>query len=131
VNAATPIPVREPRKILLVDDSRTITCVLRAYLMDRGDEFLVASDADSALRCVLREQPDLLIADIEMPGMSGLDLCRVLRATPRLSRVRLVVISGGWTESRHEEARRIGIDGWLSKPVNPEKLAALVHKLLP
>jgi CheY-like chemotaxis protein len=131
VNTAPNAPARRPKKILLVDDSKTITSVLRAFLMGRGDEFIVASDADSALRCVLREQPDLIIADIEMPGMSGLDLCRVVRATPRLSSVRLIVISGGWTQSRHDEARRIGIDGWLPKPVNSGQLGSLVDKLLP
>ncbi len=116
---------------MLVDDSETIICVLRAYLMDQGYGFSVASDAESALRCVLHEQPDLIIADIQMPGLSGLDLCRMLRGTPRLSHIRLVVISSGWTASRHEEAGRIGIDGWLAKPVNPVQLMSLMKRLLP
>jgi len=98
--------------------------------MDTDCELLVAADADGALKMVLREQPDLVISDIQMPGMSGLDLCRVLRGAPRLRGVRLVLISGSWSNERQEEARRIGVDGCLQKPVNPEQLVTMVKRLL-
>lgn len=118
------------KRVLLVDDSQTIICVMRAFLMDTDCELLVAADADGALKMVLREQPDLVISDIQMPGMSGLDLCRVLRGAPRLRGVRLVLISGSWSNERQEEARRIGVDGCLQKPVNPEQLVTMVKRLL-
>jgi CheY-like chemotaxis protein len=125
-----PSGPQQTSKILLVDDSQTIICVLRAYLVGQGLTLLTAEDAEAALRCVLREQPDLVVTDVQLPGMSGLDLCRVLRVNPRLNHIRLVAISSSWTPERHQEARRIGIDGWLAKPIKAEQLVTMARDLL-
>ncbi len=114
------------KKILLVDDSMTVRFVLRTYLMGRGAEFAAESDGVAALRVVLREHPDVVISDVEMPNMTGLELCEAIRSAPGLGDVRLVLISSKWTEERRREARRLGVEMCLEKPVDPSRLMPLL-----
>lgn len=116
----------KPLRILLVDDSTTVRLVLRTYLMGRGAEFHAESDGASALRTVLREHPDVVISDVEMPQMTGLELCEAIRTLPALVDVRLVLISSKWTPERRREARRIGVDLCLEKPVDPQALESIL-----
>jgi len=118
------------KKILFVDDSRTVLCVLRTYLMGSDYEYLVATNGKEGLKTALREQPDLVISDIQMPGISGMDLCKTLRSAPGLRRSKLVLMSSKWTDERQAEANSIGVDRCLQKPVSPEDLVDLVRELL-
>jgi two-component system chemotaxis response regulator CheY len=120
------MPVMPSRKVLLVDDSMTVRLVLRTYLMGRGAEFIAESDGIAALRTVLRERPDVVITDIEMPNMSGLELCEAIRSAPGLSDVQLVLISSKWTEARRRAARRLGVRLCLEKPIDPAALAQVL-----
>ncbi len=116
----------EKRKILLVDDSRTVVSVLRTYLMGAGFEFLEASDGLEALRLAIRERPAVVISDIEMPSIDGLELCRAIRAAQGLSHTKLVLISSKWTMRRQVEARNLRVDAIRQKPVDNQELAHLV-----
>ena len=118
------------KRVLLVDDSPTVTCVLRTYLMGRGWGFIHEPDGERGLRRALFEQPDVVVSDIEMPLRSGIELCAAVKSAPGLARTRVILISSKWTEDRRAAARRAGVDGWLSKPVDPEALVDLVSKLM-
>lgn len=115
-------------KILLVDDSRTVLNVLRTYLTGAGFEFLEAADGKAALRLVLREQPAVVITDLEMPQMDGIELCRTIRAAPGLVRTKLILISAKWTPERQKEAEKIAVDARLLKPIDCRELARLVAR---
>lgn len=117
------------RKILVVDDSKTMLFVLRTHLTDRSLEFLEASDGETAMRCALRQQPDVIISDVQMPGMSGIELCRLVKRAPGLRSTRLVLMSSKWTRERRREVEQIGIDGILEKPVDPQRLERLISRL--
>ena len=123
-------PSDGPKTILLVDDSRTVTCVLRTYLMGNGWNFIHESDGEQGLRRALREHPDLVVSDIEMPNRSGLELCECLKAAPGLRHTKVVLISSRWTTERRLSAKQAGADGWLNKPVTEEALLRLVKRLL-
>jgi chemosensory pili system protein ChpA (sensor histidine kinase/response regulator) len=122
------VPIPSNYKILLVDDSKTVINVLRTYLMGAGFEFLEASDGRDALRIAMRERPALVISDVEMPRLSGLELCRTIRTAPGLAHTKVVLISSKWTTERQEEAKRLRVDAWLQKPVDSMGLARLVAK---
>jgi chemosensory pili system protein ChpA (sensor histidine kinase/response regulator) len=114
--------------ILLVDDSKTVLSVLRTYLMGAGFEFVAASDGRDALRLAMRTRPAVVISDVEMPHVDGLELCRVIRTAPGLTRTKVILISSKWTTERQEEAKRLKVDSCLQKPVDSSELARLVAK---
>src|SRR5699024_5465558 len=116
----------ERRRVLVVDDSPTVVHVFRAYLMNLNLDFDSAPDARTAMRMILKNPPDLIISDIQMPGMDGLEFCRAMRGTPGLSRTRFLLMSSRWTDERRRDAQRLGVDGCLQKPIAAEQLAELV-----
>lgn len=120
----------ERRRVLVVDDSQTVVHVLRAYLMNLNLDFDSASDARTAMRMILKNPPSLIISDIQMPGMDGIEFCRALRSTHGLSRTRFLLMSSRWTDERRRDAQRLGVDGCLQKPISAEQLAQLVTRLL-
>ena len=111
-------------KILLVDDSKTVLLTLRTHLMGKGFEFLEANNGRAALRLALRERPALVITDVEMPEMNGLDLCRAIRAAPGLIDTKLVLVSSRWTLERVSEAEALRVTVRLAKPIDGRRLAA-------
>jgi CheY-like chemotaxis protein len=114
------------RKILLVDDSRTVVSVLRTYLMGHGFEFLEANGGRKALSLVMRERPAAVVSDVDMPEVSGLDVCRAVRASPVLRDTKLVLISSKWTPELEAEANDLAVDARFSKPVDGGRLARLI-----
>lgn len=117
-------------KILFVDDSRTMLFVLRAHLSGCNFEFLEAPDGMTAMRCAMKVRPSVIISDVEMPGVSGIDLCRLVRSAPGLTHTRLILISSKWTTARRREVESIGVDGMLPKPLDPDMLKQLVMSLV-
>ncbi len=125
----TPVG-RRRNKVLLVDDSPTVLCVLRTYLMGLGYDFVQAGDGREGLHVALREQPNLVISDLRMPGLDGVSLCKALRRAPSLGCTRLVLISSHWTPELREQAKELGVDACLQKPVSCDDLAQLTRSLL-
>lgn len=123
--AAIPNP-----KVLFVDDSRTMLFVLRVHLAGCNLELLEASDGVSAMRCAMKTRPAIIISDVEMPGLSGIELCRMVRGAPGLQHTSVVLISSKWTIARRREVESIGVDGILPKPIDPIVLTQMVRALL-
>lgn len=121
---------RSNLKILFVDDSRTMLFVLRAHLSGCNFQFLEAPDGTTAMRYALKERPIVIISDVEMPGVSGIDLCRLVRSAPGLKHTRLILISSKWTTARRSEVESIGVDGMLPKPIDPDVLKQMVMSLV-
>jgi CheY-like chemotaxis protein len=118
--------------VLLVDDSRTIRLLIRAYLVGRCYEFIEKEDGRAALGEIQRQPPSLIICDVFMPGMGGWDFVRALRNDPRREVRTLPVIL---SSSRREEeiSRRsleLGASGFLPKPITGEHLVTLIDRLL-
>jgi len=118
------------KKILLVDDSPTVTCVLRTYLMGHDWDFIHEPDGEQGLRRALTDRPNVIVSDIEMPHRSGLELCATVKSAPGLGHVRVILISSKWTDERRAQAKAAGVDGWLAKPVDEQALLSLVSSLL-
>lgn len=118
-----------PASILVVDDTPHNVRLLEAILAPRGYRVLQATSGAAALELVAREQPDLVLLDIVMPGLDGHEVCRRLRADPatRLLPVVMVTASG---EEQKVTALESGADDFITKPVNQPELLARVKSLL-
>ena len=117
----------QPPRILIVDDEPQIARVLRTGLKTHGYEVRVASDGVSALETFGDWHPDLVVTDLAMPNMGGLDLCRNLRATSQLP---IIVLSVRGEEKTKVEALDAGADDYVTKPFGMDELLARVRAQL-
>jgi DNA-binding NtrC family response regulator len=116
----------EKNKILVADDEPSVLIGLVALLEEEGYEVLTARDGKEALNILKREQIDLLLADLEMPFYSGLQLLQEIKTRRLLTQV--IIITGKGTISTAVDAMRTGAYDYLTKPVDPGRLVSLVHK---
>ncbi len=117
----------ETKRILLVDDEAQITRVLRRSLTAHHYEVRTAADGESALETFHDFHPDLVITDLSMPEMSGLELCRRLR---KKSQVPIIVLSVKGEEKIKVEALDAGADDYVTKPFGIDELIARVRATL-
>ena len=116
--------------ILIVDDSKTVRSVLqRAIDIARvpADTLLTAENGQQALELLEESGIDLLITDIHMPVMTGVELLEALRASERHAKLPAVVISSDSSERRREQLRDLGVHDLLSKPFQPEVLRDVIE----
>lgn len=118
------------KQILIADDSPTVVGMVRHVLEAAGYRVLTAPDGLAAVNIALREVPDLVISDVEMPEMTGLQLCRLLKGDPRTSGVPFLILSVQKEQYQQFWGRETGADDYLPKPFSAESLLARVHALL-
>lgn len=118
-------------KVLVVDDDAQHRSYLKTLLSEDGFAVSAAESGAAALAAVAKSRPDLVLSDVAMPGMSGLTLCRRLKADPRTAGVPLVLMSGA-RKADDEQAAGIegGADDYLLKPFTPRLLLAKVRGVL-
>ncbi|HYJ45098.1 MAG TPA: response regulator, partial [Pyrinomonadaceae bacterium] len=112
--------------LLIVDDEASVRRRLRQIFEGAGHRTIVASDAPKALSLLHREQCDLVILDVEMPGVDGLALCRLLRANTATKQLPVVIFSARDDENRKVEAFAAGADDYIVKPSTPRELLTRV-----
>ncbi|MGE0883858.1 MAG: response regulator transcription factor [Blastocatellales bacterium] len=117
----------EPQRILVVDDEPQIARVLRRGLSARGYEVQTASDGEEAFNTFSQWPADLVITDLSMPQMGGLELCRRLR---KLSQVPIIVLSVKGEEKTKVEALDAGADDYVTKPFGIDELLARIRAAL-
>lgn len=119
--------MNQSQRILVVDDEAQIARVLRRSLAARGYEVQVAGEGEEALEIFNAWSPDLVITDLSMPNMSGLELCRRIRAT---SQAPIIVLSVKGEERAKVEALDAGADDYVTKPFGIDELLARVRATL-
>jgi putative two-component system response regulator len=117
-------------KILVVDDQPVIRQIARSTLQSQGYEILEASNGEDALDIAREELPDLVLLDVRMPGISGLDVCRTLKRDPNTSHIKIVMLTGELLEEDREEGLREGADEYFTKPFSPIQLLNKLRSLL-
>ncbi len=104
--------------------------MVRAVLSSAGHEVGLVSDGRAALASVQEREPDLLLLDLMMPGVSGLDACRTVKANPFTARIPILMLTGESHIDRKVEGFEAGADDYLAKPFDPRELRARVNALL-
>lgn len=117
-------------KILVVDDEKDITALVAYHLEREGFRVLQAYDGLQALELVKREHPNLLILDLMLPVMSGLDVCRRLRKEPETARLPILMLTAKAEETDKVLGLELGADDYLTKPFGPRELVARVKALI-
>jgi DNA-binding response OmpR family regulator len=115
-------------KILVVDDEEDIRNLARIVLESAGYEVIAACDAKEAFDKASAELPDVVLLDIIMPEMSGLEACREIKKQQKTHSIPIVMFSVLGKETDKEKARKMGADGYLVKPFDAEDLLAEVKK---
>ena len=116
--------------MLVVEDSPTIVSVVKYFLELEGFEVLVAEDGRKGLEMALREHPDVIVSDVNMPGMGGVEMVKALRQDPRAANVRILMLTSEASVESETEGLAAGADDYILKPVEPRRLAARVKALL-
>ncbi|MFL5401809.1 MAG: response regulator [Gemmatimonadales bacterium] len=109
-------------KVLLADDDRVLTALLSGRLRARGVETVVAHDAMQALMTAMRSPPDAIVLDIQMPGGTGLEALRKLKASSKTAAIPVLVLSGSGSNDTAEQVKSLGANDFLLKPIEPETL---------
>src|SRR5580700_8868230 len=117
----------QPAKILIVDDEPQITRVLRTALSTQGYSLRIAANGVEGMEAVHTWKPDLVVTDVSMPEMNGIELCREIRA---VSEVPIIVLSVRNQEAMKIEALDAGADDYVTKPFSIQELQARVRAQL-
>ena len=113
--------------ILIVDDEPKIVKLARDYLEKNGFRVLSVNDGNTALAIARRDKPDLIVLDLMLPGLDGLDVCRALR---RESDVPIIMLTARAEESDQLIGLELGADDYITKPFSPRALVARVRTVL-
>lgn len=104
------------RKLLLADDSVTIQKVINLTFADEGVDVITVGDGDSAMEMIGQAAPDVVLADVHMPGLSGYQICERLRQDPHTRDLPVVLLVGSFEPFDEGEAARVGANAYLTKP---------------
>jgi DNA-binding NarL/FixJ family response regulator len=118
------------KKILLVDDDKTLQTVLTRYLEKRGYSVRVVTSGIQGLKLFAQDPPDLVVSDIMMPGMDGLEFCRRLRATRPGQLVPFIFLTAKKDLEDRVQGHYIGADDYITKPFEPLELLAKIESQL-
>lgn len=123
-------PQADQPRILMVDDEREILRMLDTWLDHEGMHFVGIQSPFRSVEGILRYRPDLVVLDVRMPGMNGVELCKLLRATPSLGRMKILLYAAMPEADLRALAAEAKADAWLSKGARPSQLVARVEELL-
>jgi DNA-binding response OmpR family regulator len=109
-------------RVLIIDDDRTLLDLLRVYLTSGGLKIEVAEDAAIAIRTILASPPDLIILDIELPFLNGMEVLAALKSDASTRDIPVIVLTARTDEECFVQANNLGAEGFLRKPVERDAL---------
>jgi CheY-like chemotaxis protein len=118
------------KKVLLADDSITIQKVVDIIFATESYDLSMTDDGDKALEKAIQEHPDVVIADISMPGRNGFELCREIKNNPALKNTAVLLLPGAFDHFDEQKAHEVCADGWLTKPFESQALLDKMAQLL-
>jgi two-component system cell cycle response regulator DivK len=119
------------RTILYVEDNEYNRKIVRQLLARSSYRLIEAVDGEAGVECAKRERPDLILMDVQLPKMSGLDATRLLRADAATLHIPILVITSFALSGDRERAAQAGATGYLAKPYSPRELLPLLREFLP
>ena len=117
-------------RVLTVDDSRTILAMLHHTLSNAGFEVLQAEDGKQGLDVLKTETVDVVITDINMPVMDGIEFIKNVRATGNHQSLPILILTTETSQDKRDQGKAAGGTGWIVKPFDPEKLISVIHRVV-
>ncbi|MEK7688764.1 MAG: response regulator, partial [Deltaproteobacteria bacterium] len=118
------------KKILLADDSITIQKVISITFASEDYDLIIVGDGDTAVAKIKEVKPDLVIADVAMPGKNGYEVCELIKKEPGLRHIPVLLLSGTFEPLNEKEAKRVKADNHIVKPFESQELIEKVKNLL-
>ncbi|HEY4740561.1 MAG TPA: response regulator [Candidatus Acidoferrales bacterium] len=118
------------KRILVIEDDRDIVELVRYNLEKDGFQVLTAADGSTGMAQVKKTPPDLLVLDLMLPKLSGLEICKEIRRDPSLNRLPILMLTARGEEADRVVGLELGADDYVTKPFSPRELAARVKALL-
>jgi len=122
--------VAKNKKILIVDDSRMIRRVVTMIIREYGFEVLSAENGLMGYEMAKENRPDLIIMDVTMPVMSGIEATVKIKADPELSHIPVLIFTSLGSEDDIRAAQEVGVAGFLNKPISKEEMRSTISALL-
>ena len=117
-------------KIVVADDDVDVRMLVALKLRHSGYDVVDVGDGAAAVEACRNEKPDLVVLDLMMPVMSGLEACRAIKAEPKLADVPVVLLTARAQNTDVDAGLAVGADAYVTKPFSPKELAARVESLL-
>ena len=130
-NADTQEFIPQDFLVLVVDDTVDNLVIISLHLQQSGYRVVTATDGEEAIKVAALTHPDLILMDISMPGLDGLGATRKIREHPTLRPVPVIAVTAFTTEGFQRAAYDAGMEGYLTKPIDFERLNDLIRSLLP
>lgn len=118
------------KRILVVDDEMYIVNILDFTLAGEGFEVISANNGEDALRTLLKFEPDLVILDVMMPRIDGIEVCRAIKAREESSETPVILLSAKDRDADREAGLEAGADLYLTKPFSPARLIEEIRNLM-
>ena len=115
------------KTILLADDSVTIQKVVAITFANEDVELITADDGDEALIRAREVKPDVILADVSMPGLDGYELCAAIRAEPELAKIPVLLLTGAFKTFDESRANAVGVSAYIAKPFEAQALVDQVQ----
>lgn len=119
------------KTVLYVEDNEYNLKIVRQLLARTAYRLIEAKDGESGVEAALRELPDLILMDIQLPKLSGLDATRRLRADPKTAAIPIIVITSFALSGDDQKAKDAGASAYLAKPYSPRELLQMIRKFAP
>ena len=120
----------KPKKILVVDDESDVTTLVAYHLKAKGFQVEVVNDPNSSIGTARSFLPDLVILDVMMPDLNGIQICRMLRADPKLKKVPVIFLTAKAEENDRVQGLETGADDYICKPFSTKELVLRVQTIL-
>jgi DNA-binding response OmpR family regulator len=130
VSAVSAVDGGSRPRVLVVEDSATIASVVKYFLELEGFEVLLAADGQIGLETARRELPSVIVSDVSMPRMTGIEMVRVLRGDAATANIRILMLTSEASVESETDGLAAGADDYILKPVEPRRLSARVKALL-
>ena len=119
------------KRILVIEDTEDNRQILGDLLSNAGYELIEAVDGLEGVATAEREQPDLILMDIQLPGIDGYEATRRIRKIPALAKVPIIAVTSYALSGDEAKTREAGCDGYVAKPYSPRQLLAKIREFLP
>ena len=119
------------KRILVVEDQEDNRQIIRDMLSATDYEIMEAESGEQALEAVAKQRPDLILMDIQLPGMDGYEATRQIKADPGLRSITIIAVTSYALSGEEQKARAAGCDEYVPKPYSPRQLLAKIRQYLP